>query len=188
MKKPSDRAGRPRRHAAHGMSRTKPSGPRARCRCATVVRASAAVRLGEVTASPPVDRRSINFLSALLLVVVLLVDIRPCDRSNGFRTCEGSERASARALPNSRSGGHADTKQRRQSEAHLIHSIHSSDPIDPPDPLVRCRLTADYYLSPRATGVRSNPVYLFSDLSPRSDQRTKSARTGLGRGRPRSDR
>ena len=63
--------------------------------------------------------------------------------------------------------------------------------------LVRCRLaadqeygrlTADYYLSPRATGVRSNPVYLFSDLSPRSDQRTKSARTGLGRGRPRSDR
>ena len=31
-------------------------------------------------------------------------------------------------------------------------------------------------------------MYLFSDLSPRSDQRTKSARTGLGRGRPRSDR
>ena len=120
--------------------------------------------------------------------------LRPVERLSNLRRQRASERACA---PEQSFGRPCRHETERQSVAHLIHSIHSSDPLDPPDPLVRCRLaadqeygrlTADYYLSPRVTRVRSNPVYLFSDWSPRSDQRTKSARTGLGRGRPRSDR
>jgi hypothetical protein len=103
MKKPSDRAGRPRCHAAHGMSRTKPSASAREVPLyigvqVPLLRAQAKCQVtGQRLLPSNVVQLGTSFLSALLLV-----DIRPCDRSNACELANGSERASARALPNSR--------------------------------------------------------------------------------------